>query len=220
LNWFLSRLKSKEPFTFSRWGDGEWRSVLGRKHGSNCDGHYYTEKLTEDLRGVLASRPKYALGIQKLAMRLYEAEITSWLKINGLLDLVWSNCDVFHYAAIKDELDRLLLALSDRPILMIGPDHLSNIPPGVLDLEAHIVVPDRTAHDSVDMLITAARLVLDSEDESMVVSVCAGMTAEIIVHLLHQSHGDKHTIIDFGSLWDPLVGVQSRTYMRTKKDKS
>lgn len=218
LEWFLSRLRDKEPFTFSRWGDGEWKSVLGRQAGQNCDGHYYTADLSQDLAKVLKGRPDYALGIQGLAMRLYGGQIVAWLKNHGLEHLEWSNCDVFHHTVIKGHMPKILGALSGREVLLIGPRHLAGIGsvPNVFKPRGHIIVPDKTAHKDKKRIIQDARGTM-SLIKNMVVSVCAGMTAEIIVDALHQTHGKDHTIIDFGSLWDPLMGVKSRYYMKSPR---
>jgi len=218
LDWFLSRLQSKEPFSFSRWGDGEWKSVLGRQKGHNCDGHYYTAELSQDLGKVLTAKPRYALGMQGLAMRLYGPQIIAWLNERWLGSLEWSNCDVFHYAVIHGHMQKLLSVLSSREVILIGPRHLAGIGSvkSAFKPRGHIIVPDKSAHKDKKRIIQDARATMGLIKNS-IVSVCAGMTAEIIVDALHETHGEDHTIIDFGSLWDPLMGVKSRTYMKSPK---
>lgn len=215
LDWFLSRLRSKEHFSFSRWGDGEWRAILGRKTGFNCDGHYYTAALAQDLMTVLRSKPDYALGMQRLAMRLWGEKIEDWLVESDLQKLEWSNCDVFHRAAINGRMRDMVGTMKNRDVILVGPKHLSGIGKKSFKPRGHVVVPDRVAHEARLSIVRETREMMDRIKNS-VVSVCAGMTAEIIVHDLHQTHGLQHTIIDFGSLWDPLVGVNSRSYMRNK----
>jgi hypothetical protein len=55
---------------------------------------------------------------------------------------------------------------------------------------------------------------LAGKTEPLLISISASMPAEIMVDRLYHKYGHLHTIIDFGSLWDPLVGVRSRSYMR------
>ena len=49
-------------------------------------------------------------------------------------------------------------------------------------------------------------------------SISAGMAGNMIADELFKSHGRENTIVDFGSLWDPLAGVFSRQYMRERRD--
>jgi len=59
LSYFTDKLNDGEPFTFSRWGDGEWRSVLYCK-GQNCDGHQFFPLMRRELRNVLRAKPQLA----------------------------------------------------------------------------------------------------------------------------------------------------------------
>jgi len=59
--------------------------------------------------------------------------------------------------------------------------------------------------------------VLSETNNPVLISLSASMPAEILLDWLYRDYGKKHTIIDFGSLWDQLVGVKSRSYMRNKK---
>jgi hypothetical protein len=72
---FVDRMRARDPFAFSRWGDGEWNSLFGRTHGHNSDQHRYFADMGADLCRVLLSRPAYMLGIQNLALRIYEGRI-------------------------------------------------------------------------------------------------------------------------------------------------
>lgn len=215
LDWFLSRFRSGETFTLSRWGDGEWFSVLGLVNGANCDGHPYSDKLRDELRSILLSRPTYVLGMQPMAMINYSDPIGRFLEGNGLMDLSWTDGDVFHDEAKKGNLHGVMDAIKGRKVLMIGSDHLTGLSGGSqLDIRGHIDVGGTEVFERRDQIVTDALWYLEGKRESYVVSVCAGMTANYIIHRLHRRMGKKHTLIDFGSLWDPLVGVNSRKYMR------
>ena len=72
-----ARMRSYEPFAFSRWGDGEWSAVLGLG-AQNCDKQAY-EPVREDLRRVLRDRPVYLIGVQPLAVQRFGPEIAAWL---------------------------------------------------------------------------------------------------------------------------------------------
>jgi hypothetical protein len=67
----------------------------------------------------------------------------------------------------------------------------------------------------VDDVIAEAARWLALRQAPTLVSISAGMSAELILDALYLRFGDAHSFVDFGSLWDPLVGVYSRKYMRT-----
>ena len=121
----IDMLRENKPFAFSRWGDGEWRAVLGVKdeHHSNCDGHHYFESMCGALRKVLSSRPEYLLGMQPLAMRDYGKEIRDWLKLDGMSPEDFINADVFHKAAMKGDWKFKDYFTAGRH-LVVGPAHL------------------------------------------------------------------------------------------------
>lgn len=218
LYWFLSRFRSGEACTLSRWGDGEWFSVLGHNSGENCDGHPYSDELGDELRSVLLSRPAYVLGMQPMVAADHAEPIRRFLKDNDLTDLSWVSGDIFHDEAKAGNLSEVMAALKGRRLLMIGSSHLTALSDGLqLGVERHIDVGGSQVFERRERIVTDALWYLEGQQESFVVSVCAGMTANYIVHRLHQRMGDRHSIIDFGSLWDPLVGVKSRKYMRGER---
>ena len=70
----ISKLQNNEPFSFSRFGDGEINCILGASPGQdatqNCDKHKYFKDMGMRLYKILESKPKYIMGMQSLAMRL------------------------------------------------------------------------------------------------------------------------------------------------------
>jgi hypothetical protein len=227
LDWFLDALRSNKPFTLSRWGDGEWRSVLGEGTGSaNCDGAPYTPELTDALRQVLRRRPRYMMGLQDLAREGWGAKIEAWLKENVPEGFSWARGDVFHRGSIQGRLDAIADAIRLRTVLLVGPKHLTNIRPQKFFLEVTgfppyraMVVPDQQAFDVWREAVATARREIDEHGKSkdILVSISAGMAGNVILDALHESHGGLITIVDFGSLWDPLAGVDSRNYMKERR---
>lgn len=215
---FLRDLEAGTPFSFSRWGDGEWRSVLGTVGGANCDGHHFYPEMGQELRQVLRSRPPYLLGMQRHALRLYGARIESWVRENLPDRTDWLDADVFHTAARRGELGRLLDVLRERKVLMVGPAHLDALrkrPAGTrLNFWRRIDVPPRNAFLVRKRIVQDALALADKERNSLVVAISAGMPAEIVLDALYKHVGARHTLIDFGSLWDQLCGVPSRSYQR------
>jgi hypothetical protein len=213
LSWFVDRINSGEPTTFSRWGDGEWHSVFGRTKGKNCDGHDYFPKLGKGLRDVLKSRPSYVLGLQGLAVRLWPGRIEGWLAATRLADLDWIDADVFHNASRKGELEPLLVAIRARPLVFVGPPHLSRLNK-FLGYRTFITVPPRNSFVVWPRLAHDIMAAADSLPAGSVISISAGMPAKLIVDKLHARYKQRHQVIDFGSVWDYYAGVASRRYMK------
>lgn len=204
----VSDLLTQTPFTFSRWGDGEWNAIFGMQ-GKNCDGQPYAS-VADDLKRVLRSKPGYLLGLQPLAARLYPDHITRWLKQNVLLGLHWRNADVLHKASLKGKFDPFLAALRSRQIVLVGPAHLDRL--ALFPVTRRIVVPDRGhAHGARDKILMHTLSAI-RKIKYAVILISAGMTAKGLVHDLHAEAGARSTIIDCGSVWDPYAGVASRKY--------
>lgn len=205
------------PFSFSRWGDGEWRSVLNKGFGANCDGHTFFPEMGRQLGQVLASKPKYRLGMQNFALRLYGKSIEHYLNQHNLQNLVWYNSDVFHYGAIHGKLDEIVKTVASRQTLIVGPAHLKSLRNKGIPFWRHIAIPGKDVFACLKTVHAQVNDVLSETNNPVLISLSASMPAEILLDWLYRDYGQKHTIIDFGSLWDQLVGVKSRSYMRNKK---
>jgi hypothetical protein len=214
LDVYVQRLESGTPFALSRWGDGEWRALLAYA-GENCDGHQYSGALRDALTRVLESRPTYELGLQPFAVRTLGTDIAAWLMRRGLHPQ-WVNADVFHVASIEGRLAPLLTALRERPTLLIGPGYLELrdlFPPA-----GHVVIPERNCFATYANTLLETRLMMDQWGGDLVVSVSAGMMANVLIDDLKKAY-PTHTLIDMGSLWDPYVGIVTRKYHRAIVDR-
>lgn len=213
----LTKLKNKEPFAFSRWGDGEWICLLQNERAfkkgkprSNCDGHTYFPDLGEALGNVLKSNPSYYLGMQPLARRIMGDEIEAWQKDNGV-NIDWCGSEIFHEASAKREFyEPFMDALKGRTVIMVGPQHLGGGP-----WDVHIRVPLMNAWESnYEISVRLAHLV-EQNPEDFVVLFAAGMTSNVLLHeikCISDDWGQHDTFIDIGSVLDPYFGKKSRKY--------
>lgn len=207
----VDQLRAGTPVVFSRWGDGEWAAMLGTS-GANCDGHAYTPELQRDLTAVLESRPSYYLGLQAAAVRRFGPQIEAWLVARSLTP-AWVPSDLWHHASIRDELGDFLAVLRDRGVILVGPRHLNQPDRLPFPLVTFVEVPERNCHEHVQ--VTAGDLAFVSGDEFPtpypVIAVSASMSANVIIHHVQAVHPHA-TLLDLGSLWEPYVGVATRTY--------
>lgn len=197
----LEKLRSKEKYSFSRWGDGEWLCLLNYK-GANCDGHEYFNDLGNKLRQILTLTPKYTIGLQSLASRRFEKEIESY---TNNFNLTWCGSDVFHHASSNGKLNELFEVLKDREVILVGANHLKGFKGW-----KHIEIPTKNCWLSYDKTLIELEETIKEDD---VVLFCASMMSNVLIDELN----GRATLIDMGSVFDPYAGVNSRTYHKTLK---
>lgn len=220
----LKRIEDpSDSFTFSRWGDGEWRAVFRQyTNRRNCDRHRYFPSMGAELFQVLADKPDYIMGMQGLAMRVFGDRIRAKIAEAGIEHIKWVDSDVFHQASLHGKLYKIVDAVSTRRVVMVGAPHLrglrdaSELP---INYWKFVEVPARDAYRRCYEIIGELEEIIHKYPEKeppLLISVCASMPAEIILHEIYPLTKGKHTVIDFGSLWDPIVGKASRGYHRDK----
>lgn len=199
-----AKIAAQEPFAFSRWGDGEWRAVVApNARKSNCDGHAYFPDMSVALGNALRSRPNYILGFQHWPKKVRKPWC-EWLEREGLTDLEWVEANIFHWCAQKGD-----WRFREWPDILVGPMHLEPVFPNA----TCIYVPDKNCWRATEPVLAALRHELRVRDQHTVVGFCASMAANAWIHTMHHEY-PQHTLIDFGSVFDPLAGVYSRRYMR------
>lgn len=201
----IDKLKVNENFAFSRWGDGEWKCILGYK-GNNCDGHIYYPSLSKRLSEVIDSHPKYIMGMQPLSVRVMWDNISN--KANSI---EWVNADALHYASINGVLNKFTDAIKNRNIILVCGSYMKGI---------NIFKPnDICLIDSVNCYLNydaTLREVKGKIKDNSVVLFCASMMSNVLIDDLFNLN-NKCTYIDAGSVFDPYVGKISRSYHKTLK---
>lgn len=207
---FTSRLQSKEPFVFLRFGDGEWNAVLG-KSNCNCDGQKY-EDVRNYLRHVLLNAPaSYWMGMQPFAMRLRGPEIEAWLAENRPRGLDWVWSETLPRASMRNRLPEFFKSLAGRQVVLIGPKYLSSIGKQ-FRVHKHLFVPTNgKAQTAFHRIVADAKDFLKQRADDATFLVSAGMTSEGLIHEIAKK-APKATFIDTGSLFEPYVGKSIRRY--------
>lgn len=202
--------RERPPYTFARYGDGEWISLLQLKCHTkrNCDWHYFYPAMGLALKDVLKSRPNYKLGLQKLATEIYPNEIQGFLLANKLTDLDWVEADVLHRASKKGQLGAF--AKECKGAVWIGPQHLAPVAEA-LQAKKFVVIPTENMWESYGEVHHRS---INAVKKGDLVLVSCGMPGKILIHALQSIHPTA-TILDTGAIWDPFGGVKSRKYMQT-----
>jgi len=212
LSWYVEKLARGEPFSFARYGDGEWNAILGVK-GANCDGHEYFPTLGAALRGAIERPLPYYYAMQRSALRDMGLRIARFLEKHRGAVRRWHDADVFHRASGKGLLFPLVRQLRCMDIVIIGPPHLRPLSDGVVPYRHFIEISPRNCFVAADD-IRAQALAYGQGRRGIVYAFSASMTANVIIHDLFPQLGGSNWLIDFGSLWDAFAGAPSRGYQR------
>jgi len=202
----VKKLEKGKPFTFVRYGDGEWRCILGYG-GKNCDGHQYMPELKLALEEAVCSDDGVIWGMQRKAVKDLNVALMDYLAVNKI-DRAWYDSDCLHKANIKGRLWPFVKALKTKRVLVVGPMHLGT---SSLEFEQLIDVPKVDCFKKVDGVF---KRVLDACKWCEVILFSSSMMTNVLQHRLWPLIGDKITMIDCGSMWDGYAGFKSRGMFR------
>ncbi len=216
----LKMLREGTPFTFSRWGDGEWIVVLSSeprwgdrfaKPNVSCGKHRVLPDLSRALHGILRSKPPYILGIQPFAFDLMGDAIESFVNEHHLNALDWVNSDTLHLASRLGAFNEFVSLIRERGTILIGPDYLKPLSE-FFPIVEHVSVAETDCWLDVETIIERSKRALDRANKNVVICCSAGPVTKYILHRLYVMGASDRTLIDTGAVWDIYVGVKSRCY--------
>lgn len=233
LSWFVTQLKNKTPFTFARYGDGEWLTILGFYGLCNSNGCTFTKALSDDIRDALRRESDYHHAILKIAMRERPVRwnespypyggsvIEKWLNDNDI-NLEWYNGDVLLEKSLEGKLFPLIEQVRERRVLYVGNKRLRGINMrgiGLFPYVAYAEPPPRNAHQVIDDLLDQIYNAIEQYDIDLI-GWSSGLAAKVMIDNVF-AHYPEVTQIDFGSMFDgyfePMPHVSplgSRSYIR------
>jgi hypothetical protein len=207
LDFYVGLLRHDAAFSFSRFGDGEWNAILGAP-GANCDGHAYFPRLGADLRNALTRPLDYFYGMQKYAVKKGGLPLYRFLTREGVRK-AWHDADVFHRCNTAGTLFPLICQLRKMKVVVIGPERLKGIKGVVFDVDHFIEIPLQNCYLVKDAVTARIREYFRDRGPA-VFAFSASMASNVMIHELYPELGATSWLIDFGSLWDAYVGVDSR----------
>ncbi len=219
LEFFVEKLNNREPFSFARYGDGEFSAILGVK-GHNCDGHEYFQDMGKALAKTLeeprAGNYFYGIGpkITGRDNRLTKKTI-SWLYAHTN-NIQWNSSEVLLEASLAGELTPFVEALKKYSGIVVGPQHLMPFGNYLFDEHRpHICIPSLNAWNVYENTLREIRR---EAYRCNIIIFSAGPVSKILIWSLFPWLGTTHTMIDCGSLWDMYRGIKSRSYARKLSD--
>lgn len=210
-SWWVAKIKSEEPFTLVRYGDGELNAMfwVGRKKGGgrtkNGDGHTLRNKsFRHALRQSVLQPPNGSNYHCSLWMddNCQPHERLARDHLSRLApDVTWYNALAIHFANIEGRNYPYFEAMrgQKRPVVVIGPKHLRAIDrAGCFEYQGFVQVPSKNAFFSRERVIKEAL----SYPEPCLYSIHAGPPAPVFAWDLWRERGDTCTILDLGSILD------------------
>jgi hypothetical protein len=209
LQYYVDKINSVEPFSFVRYGDGEWDSAILHRKAVNCDStSLKIPGLVRDLQLSLISPPKvdnYIMALRPASVDQVP-KVKQWLKAN--VKIQWHDCRVFCHASIKGQLNPLVKALRKlENLVFVGPLHLQNLR-GFFPKSRHIIVADVDCYNNRAVILGQILAV----NEPAFFSFSAGPATKVFIHQLFPTIGDRSFMLDLGSLWSVFCGHKIRSY--------
>jgi hypothetical protein len=227
LDFYVKKLRGAEPFTFARYGDSEWVSIVGCRKAMTYNGLTYRmdlpglrDALMRTLREIPAEAENY-YPATRTAMNNnkkdadWNGEFRAWVLRNDLEGLPWHGCNVFAWASEEGRLWPFIQAIRDldAPRVVIGPPWLRQLDDFVFPIEHFVQVPLADCWTSFDRILKEAL----AAPKHAFYSISAGLAAKVLAWRLYQDRGDASWIVDLGSLWDPYVNILSRDPWQSAK---
>ena len=106
--------------------------------------------------------------------------------------------------------------LNKRKLLLVGPFWLEDSE--FIDLDFHIVIPKKNCFLYQDKITEKIREIL-KENDNVTVIFCSSMMTNCIIYDLYKEVDKKHTLIDFGSVFDLFIENKNIKYRLDKKDR-
>lgn len=200
-NTLVRKLNDEEPYSWVRYGDGEWWCMMGHGKETRASKHFFYSGLKKELIKSVEHPKSCDFSIPEHVRRM--PDIMRYIKKVSKVEK-WGNADALAYAAWEGMLKPFVDALRKRDVILVGPDFLT---PMGWDM---IGIPKRNCYVAADRIEKDMR---ESSRPGRVFLLCAALTAEALIYRLH-GELEGATMLDVGSVFDPFCGVMSRSYHR------
>lgn len=218
LNLFVEKLKSNQPFSIVKIGDGEINSMRDVK-GENIDRHPYSSELgkgTRDSFKSLCEKQSYICDWfysnppinqqDRINMNYYNSFISdnklnvNFVKPFELLMLGWGNMEMDSLSMFYSEIKRI-----DRKTVYVGPERMSGLA-DLLSLDSYISIPLVNAFSSYDKILNS---IIDEIEDHAIILFSVGLMSPLLINSLLE-YNSSLTMLDVGSGLDPLFVGRTR----------
>lgn len=217
LDFFTDNLRESRPFSFARYGDGEWLTILGEYGRKNSNGCTFTPALADDLRLALARNQGYMYSTLTVAHHNLGRRIDGYCQKNKI-GIKWYKGDVLLNKLLKGLLWPVVEQMRQKRVLYVGPYHCRQLNEHFFNYIHYIQPPPQNAHQVKDKLITSILRAVQAH-KIEVIGYSSGLAAKVFIDEVYRLTSGEVTQIDFGSMWDGFFKIPSRSYIRKGKVK-
>lgn len=219
---FLEKIKKREHFSLSRWGDGELMILENQfidlrnvKNGEFC--YDPSEKKYEKSRDLLNRAYTYRdsgyyVGIACRCCVGYE-KFKYMIEKSGQPDenLTWAN--IFVNANYNKFLELYIPEFSNKKIIMVVNDK-ANTDLLTFNVEKTFYVGTDAWFENLNIIDKLKKVIEEENVTDTIFLISAGPLADILAHQLWD-FSKRNTYIDIGSVFDTLMGMKpTRGYLK------
>ena len=203
---YMRKIKDGEVFQQANYGDGEWQVILGWVGKGNSDKITYTQHMTDVLKDTLVDGhfTHYGTNCGQKILNAVKVHIIE----NKLQELDWVYKETLTNANCNGYIGWFFKEMKRREVVIIGGEHLSNL--DIIPNAKFIPVP---RYDAFETYIETGQKILKHIDRKPILLFSAGFMTNATMHYLLKCYPETRNLfmIDMGAIFDPYVGVWSRS---------
>lgn len=224
IQYYADRIQSGEPFSFPRYGDGEWMSVVDGIpfRAMRRPAHWPIWHTPEALGALTRSlthchlHESYWPAAWHLEYFRHKGKLRTlenWIRSNVPL-VRWHDARVWRTATEEGNLYPLIQALKNcpLPVVLVGPWWLERLA-GRAGMPIAKHVKTRRGKAILDKQKITNQILGFGQPAFIGFSVAC--LSKMLIHELWPVLGGKSFLVDFGALWDVHCGIRSRPFHGT-----
>lgn len=212
---YAGHIKENKPFSFVRYGEGEWKQIVGLPFLKKK--RWKVEKWRDHiqfLHDTLVDIPRSDQYVLATHHRQHFIERGDWDKVEAwarrnVMGKVWHDGAVWKKAAEAGEMYCIVKAMRETvlPVVLVGPERLEKLD---VPTAQHIVAHPKDALRQTKEF--KAQLLKITEPSF--ISFTIGASANILIRWAWNHLGHCSFLINFGAVWDGLIGHPIRPYQK------
>jgi len=199
MSYYVNKLNNGECFSFAKYGDTEMLAAFAGKRKYRCTSHVYVKECGDLILKTLLNPKPYYYSSRRFRRRILQNNYYRLKHINFV------NAMVFSGKKNSPDMCQMINALKRKRVCAVGHRFLNRA--DFLVSGGHVLAPSKDCYFEYSSIKDG---VLSSDADVFAISL--SMVSNILIYDLFDKLGQDKWLIDFGSFWDPLVGVASRPY--------
>lgn len=210
--YYLRRITSNEPFSFSRFGDGE---VLCMFHvngfDANTDGSYFSNDLIEPMKQIFRNNYNYFHCLLRCSFDVQGDLFKKFLE-DTCPDMLFYDGEFWQDLSFGERITEIIDAINVYKPCFVGGKHIANVKfLNHMSEMSFIETPCINAFQKIETIIDLINM--QYKQGCRMFCFCAGFCTKIIIDRLFSFIGHDAFMLDFGSVFDPYCGRLSRSGM-------